>query len=53
MNQEQLVNLIKNLISLPKETETVEFKENNFNKDEIGKRISALANSAWFSEKSF
>lgn len=28
------------------ETETTEFKENNFNRDEIGKRISALSNSA-------
>jgi len=45
MNQVQLEKLIEYLI-LSHETETVEFKENNFNKDEIGKRISALANSA-------
>jgi hypothetical protein len=35
MNQEQLEKLIQNLVSLPSETETVEFKENNFNKEEI------------------
>jgi len=46
MNHEQLQQLIKNLTSLPAETETVEFKENNFNKEEIGKRISGLSNSA-------
>lgn len=46
MDEIQLKKLIKNLISLPSETETVEFKKNNFNKEEIGKRISALANSA-------
>ncbi|MBU4338007.1 putative DNA binding domain-containing protein [Patescibacteria group bacterium] len=46
MNQEQLEKLITNLTSHPLETETVEFKENNFNKEDIGKRISALSNSA-------
>lgn len=46
MNKEQLVKLLNNLISLQGETETVEFKENNSTKEEIGKRISALANSA-------
>ena len=46
MNQEQLEKLLKNLISLPNETETVEFKENNFSPEDIGKRISALSNSA-------
>ena len=46
MNQEQLERLLKNLVSLPNETETVEFKENNFNKEDIGERISGLSNSA-------
>lgn len=46
MNKEQLEQLLKTLVLLPSETEIVEFKENNFNKDEIGKRISALSNSA-------
>lgn len=51
MNQEQLEKLIKNLILLPSETETVEFKENNFNKEDIGKRVSALSNSANLHDK--
>ncbi len=51
MEQEQLEKLIKNLVSLPNETETVEFKENKFNEDDIGKRISALSNSANLHDK--
>jgi len=46
MDQEQLEKLIIHLTSLPLETETVEFKENNFKPDDIGKWISALSNSA-------
>lgn len=46
MSKEQLEKLLKNLVLISNETETVEFKENNFNQDEIGKRISALSNSA-------
>lgn len=46
MNQEQLEKLIKNLVLLPNETETVEFKENKFGENDIGERISALSNSA-------
>lgn len=46
MDQTQLEQLIKNLVSLPNETETVEFKENMFTKEDIGKRLSALSNSA-------
>lgn len=46
MSDQELHQLIENLISLESETEVVEFKENNFSKDEIGKRISALSNSA-------
>ena len=51
MNPVQLNQLIKNLISLPKETETIEFKENNFKNEDIGKRISALSNSANLHDK--
>jgi predicted HTH transcriptional regulator len=46
MDQEQFEKLIKNLISLPSETETVEFKESKSNEDDICKTISALSNSA-------
>jgi len=45
MDQKQLQKIVENLV-MCRETEIVEFKENNFNKTEIGKRISALANSA-------
>ncbi|MFA6007379.1 MAG: ATP-binding protein [Candidatus Shapirobacteria bacterium] len=38
--------LIENLISLPSENEIVEFKRDNKDKSVIGKKISALANSA-------
>ena len=38
--------LIKELISLPSETEWLEFKHNNFDPEMIGEDISALANSA-------
>lgn len=38
--------MIKELIKLPNETETVEFKHNNFDPEMIGSDISALANSA-------
>ena len=39
-------NLIRELISLPKETEWVEFKHNNYEPQMIGEYISALGNSA-------
>ena len=42
---EKLKKLIKDLLS-EGETEVIEFKENNFQKEEIGKKISALSNSA-------
>ena len=53
MENTQLEKLIENLVSLPMETEIIEFKENNFNKDEIGKRISGLSNSANLHNKKF
>ncbi|MCK4744718.1 putative DNA binding domain-containing protein [Candidatus Parcubacteria bacterium] len=46
MDQKQLEKLLKNLVSFSSEAETIEFKKNNFNKEDIGKRISALSNSA-------
>lgn len=44
--------LIRKLVSLPEETEWVEFKHNNKDPGQIGEYISALANSALFQEKS-
>ncbi len=51
MEQKELEKLLEALVALPSEIETVEFKENNFNKDEIGKRISALSNSVNLHDK--
>ncbi len=51
MDKEQLEKLLKNLVLLPNENETIEFKENNFNPEDIGKRISALSNSANLHDK--
>lgn len=48
-----MINLVKNLIKLPKETEWVEFKENNYQPEMIGESISALANGAALHDKSF
>jgi ATP-dependent DNA helicase RecG len=41
-----LNELLKSLLTLPKETEWVEFKHNNDNPADIGEYLSALANSA-------
>jgi len=41
-----LQHLIQMLVALPKETEWVEFKENNANPEEIGEYLSAISNSA-------
>lgn len=45
-NQNYIKNLIRELISLPSETEWVEFKHNNDDPQMIGEYISALGNSA-------
>ena len=45
-HSQTLVELVNELRKLPKETETVEFKVGDVSPDEIGKYISALANSA-------
>jgi ATP-dependent DNA helicase RecG len=46
MNEEQLIELLKNLVKQPQESEWVEFKLNFHSEVEIGERISALANGA-------
>lgn len=46
MTQQEFESLVRSLIKLPKETEWVEFKRNNFVPEEIGENLSALANSA-------
>ena len=41
-----LINIVQDLLKLPHETESVEFKCNNQKPEEIGEYISALANTA-------
>lgn len=53
MDSMALTQLINKLVSLPKETEWVEFKHNFHSEDEIGQRLSALSNSASLLNKPF
>lgn len=53
LSDDFLVSLIKELCKLPNETEWVEFKQDNTNKDEVGEYISALSNSAALKDKDF
>lgn len=46
MSDQELKDLLVTLLALPKENEFLEFKVNQYDKEEIGKRISALANGA-------
>jgi type I restriction enzyme R subunit len=48
-----LVNLVRELCKLPKETEWLELKVNNTKSDQIGEYISALSNSAALASKAF
>lgn len=45
-SNDYLIDLVRDLCKLPKETEWVEFKLNNDDPDEIGEYISALSNAA-------
>ncbi len=49
--EHKLCTLLKRLVALPKENEWVEFKHNFHSEDEIGERISAIANSACIDNK--
>jgi len=53
MTQQECIQLLKDLIVLPKECEWVEFKHNNANPQEIGDYISALSNSACYHKKEY
>lgn len=46
MNQTEHEQLLQELLSLPAETEWVEFKHNNSDPEQIGEYLSAMANSA-------
>lgn len=53
MNEQQLIELLKNLVKQPHESEWVEFKLNFHSEEEIGERISALANGAAIKPQEF
>lgn len=53
MEQSELEILLNHLVTLPSESEWVEFKHNFHSKEEIGERISALSNSAALLSKSY
>jgi len=46
MEEKELHDLLNMLLALPKETEWVEFKHNFHSLEEVGERLSALANGA-------
>lgn len=51
--KKDLIGLINNLIQFSSETEWIEFKQNNYDPEMIGKSISALANSAVLADKQY
>jgi predicted HTH transcriptional regulator len=53
MNERQLIELINELVKQPHESEWVEFKLNFHSPEEIGERISALANGAAIQNQDF
>ena len=46
-------DLVRQLCALPQETEWVEFKENHSQPEQVGKNVSALANSAALHDRSY
>lgn len=53
MENESLLLLLKELITLPQETEWVEFKKDNTEPQNIGEYLSALSNSATLHDRQF
>jgi predicted HTH transcriptional regulator len=53
MQTDQLISLINDLKSQPKENEWIEFKYNFHSPEEIGERISALSNAARIHNQTF
>jgi predicted HTH transcriptional regulator len=50
-SKDYFVGVVRKRCTLPRETEWVEFKDNNANPQEIGEYLSALANSAAYNGK--
>jgi ATP-dependent DNA helicase RecG len=53
MKEQELKDLLVSLLAYPKENEFLEFKVNQYEKDEVGKRLSALSNGAALVSKEF
>lgn len=53
MHHSELTALLIDLIALPKETEWVEFKLNNWKPEDIGQYLSALSNSACYHDQPY
>ncbi len=53
MTEKELKIIVNELVSVPQETEWLEFKLNFHSNEEIGKRISALSNGACLSHKQY
>jgi len=53
MEEEELKKLLKELVSFSHETEWLEFKLNYHSNEEIGERLSALANGACLNNKQY
>ncbi len=53
MREDELKRLIDKLMLLPKETEWIEFKKDNYNPFQIGEYISALSNSACLQDEKY
>lgn len=53
MTDEELIILLKDLQSIPKECEWVEFKQNNSQPQVIGEILSALSNSACYNNQKY
>ena len=53
MEEKKLINIVNDLIKQPNESEWVEFKLNYHSAEEIGERISALANGACLHNQPF
>lgn len=51
MTEKEIIGRLPELLSLPKETEWVEFKHNNHKSSDLGEHISALSNSACLHKK--
>jgi len=51
LSEQQLKDILSDCLSCPSETEWLEFKLNNYEFNQVGKRVSAISNSACLNNK--